>query len=75
VEFFAIGKMKVGNFLGRLADEEDEVDGVCSGNSLHLLNLIYRVRLFAVFGTTLEDRFETRGVLKLLVSMRVLVRL
>ncbi len=75
MEFFAIGKVKVGNFLGRLADEEDEVDGVCAGSTRHLLDFIYRVWLFAVFSTTLEDGLETRGVLKLLVCMRVLVRL
>lgn len=57
-----------------LGENEDEIDRVGPGNRKGL-DLLDRTRLMGIFRGSLEDGFQARGVLKLLIRVGVLVGL
>jgi len=66
--------MKFCDFGGELCKDKYQIDGVCSWDFFHL-DLFQRVWFRSIFRSTLENRFESRGILKLLVGIWVLVGL
>jgi len=74
VEFSAGREVKLGDFTRRVADQEEEVDGIGAGD-LCRLDVLEGRWLGAVFGTSLEDRLESRRILQLLVGVWILAGL
>ncbi len=66
--------MELGDFGGELGEDKYQVDRVGSGDFFDL-DLLQRVRLRSILRSTLENRFESGGILKLLVGIWVLVGL
>lgn len=68
--------MQLGDLASLLADDEQEVDGICPGYvGGTRLDGVDRVGLIPVFGASFQNRFETGCVLQLLVRMGVLLGL
>jgi hypothetical protein len=55
-------KVQLCDLLGCVAHDEDEIDRVGAGDVL-LLDFLQGGGLFSVFGASLQDGLETRGVL------------
>lgn len=74
MEFSAGREVKFGNLARRVADQEEEVDGI-GARDLCRLDVVKGRWLGAVFGTSLEDGLESRRVLQLLVGVWILAGL
>jgi len=67
-------EMKLCNLLSCVTHHKNEIDRVRAGG-VQRFDLVQGVWFFSIICTTFQNGFETRCILELLVSMRVLTSL